>query len=160
MLGRREPRYVYNLPMRRQPWIFALLLLAVPVLSQAIDTPDAIVAQETAFWKAYADGNATDLSKLLLPDYINVEEQIWNRDQVLAFVKQFHEHCTLAPVKVVDPSVIFLTPDIATVVYHATETPTCGTRTLSGETNISTVWLRRDGRWQMHLHTEYAIPPK
>jgi hypothetical protein len=31
---------------------------------------------------------------------------------------------------------------------------------MSGDTNISTVWLWRDGRWQMHLHTEYAIPPK
>jgi hypothetical protein len=46
------------------------------------------------------------------------------------------------------------------LVYHATEMPTCGTRTLSGETNISTVWARRDGRWQMHLYSEYAIPPK
>ena len=25
---------------------------------------------------------------------------------------------------------------------------------------ISTIRPRRDGRWQMHLHTEYAIPPK
>ena len=147
-------------PSISQPWIFTLLLLALPLLSQTIDPPDAIVAQETAFWKSYVEGNAVDLSKLLLPDFVNVEEQIWNRDQVLAFVKQFHEHCTLAPVKLVDPRVTFLTPDIATVVYHTTETPTCGARTLSGETNISTVWFRRDGRWQMHLHTEYAIPPK
>jgi hypothetical protein len=147
---------VYNLLMR-QLWVFTLLLIVAPMLAL---TPDPIIAQETAFWKSYVDGNAVDLSKLLLPDFINVEEQIWNRDQVLAFIKQFHEQCTLAPVKLVDPRVTFLTPDIATLVYHATETPTCGTRTLSGDTNISTVWLRRDGRWQMHLHTEYAIPPK
>jgi hypothetical protein len=95
-----------------------------------------------------------------LPDFTNVEQEIWNRDQVLAFVKQFHEQCTLAPVKILDPHVTFITPDIATLVYHAMETPTCGTQTMSGDTNISTVWLRRDGRWQMHLHTEYAIPPK
>lgn len=144
----------------RQLCVFTLLLIAAPLLAQTINRPDVIIAQETAFWKSYGDGNAVDLSKLLLPDFINVEEQIWNRDQVLTFIKQFHEHCTLAPVELVDPHVIFLTPDIATLVYHATETPTCGTRTLSGDTNISTVWLRRDGRWQMHLHTEYAIPPK
>ena len=144
----------------RQLWVITLLLIAAPLLAQTINIPAAIIAQEAAFWKSYGDGNAVDLSKLLLPDFINVEEQIWNRDQVLNFVKQFHEHCTLAPVKLVDPHVTFLTPDIATLVYHATETATCGTRTLSGDTNISTVWLRRDGRWQMHLHTEYAIPPK
>ena len=144
----------------RQLWVITLLLIAAPLLAQTVNTPDAIIAQETAFWQSYRDGNTVDISKLLLPDFINVEQQIWNRDQVLNFVKQFHAHCTLAPVKLVDPHVTFLTPDIATLVYHATETPTCGTRTLSGDTNISTVWVRRDGRWQMHLHTEYAIPPK
>lgn len=119
-----------------------------------------IIAQEDAFWKAYVDGNTADLSKLLLPDFTSVEQEIWNRDQVLGFVKKFHEHCTLAPVTLLDTHVTFLTSDIATLVYHATETPTCGTRTLSGDTNISSVWLRRDGRWQLHLHTEYAVQTK
>jgi hypothetical protein len=119
-----------------------------------------IIAQENAFWEAYVDANTADLSKLLLPDFTSVEQEIWNRNQVLDFVRKFHEHCTLAPVKPLDPHVTFLTADIATLVYHATETPTCGTHTLSGDTNISSVWLRRDGRWQLQLHTEYAIPPK
>jgi hypothetical protein len=56
--------------------------------------------------------------------------------------------------------VVFLSADIATLVYHATETPTCGTHTMSGDTNITTVWVRRDGRWRMHLHTEYASAPR
>jgi hypothetical protein len=144
----------------RRHWVLTLFFLAVPLLAQTTSTPSAIIAQENAFWKAYADGNAVDLSKLLLPDFVNVEAEIWSRDEVLVFVKKFHERCTMAPVKPVDPHVVFLTPDIATLVYHVTETPTCGGRVLSGETNISTVWMRRDGRWLMHLHTEYAVPPK
>lgn len=28
---------------------------------------------------------------------------------------------------------------------------------MSGDTNISTVWLRRDGHWQMHLHQTVTI---
>jgi len=79
---------------------------------------------------------------------------------VLDFVKMFFSHCTLAPVTIADPHVTFLTPEIATVVYHAAESPTCGTQTMSGETNISTVWVLRNGHWQMRLHTEDAIPPK
>jgi hypothetical protein len=140
--------------------VLTLLLSTVPVLAQTVDAPEVIIAQENAFWKSYVDGNTADLSKLFLPDFTSVEEQIWNRDQVLAFVARFHEQCTLAPIKLLDPHVKFLSPDIATLVYHATENPTCGTHTMSGETNISTVWVHRDGRWQMHLHTEYAIPPK
>jgi hypothetical protein len=140
--------------------VLILLLSTKAVTVQSNDTPDTVIAQENAFWKSYVDGNTEDLSRLLLPDFVNVESQISNRDQVLTFVKQFHEQCTLAPVKLLEPHVTFLSPDIATLVYHATEKPTCGTHTMSGETNISTVWVRRDGRWQMHLHTEYAIPPK
>jgi hypothetical protein len=116
-----------------------------------------IIVKENAFWAAYVEGNTSDLSKLLLPGFVNVEEQIQNREQVLEFVKEFHSHCTLAPVKILDPSVSFLGPEVATIVYHSVEAPTCGTQTASGETNVSSVWLHRDGRWQMHLHTEHGI---
>jgi hypothetical protein len=140
--------------------ILTLLLSSIPALAQPTTKVDEIITQENAFWKAYVDGNTTDLTKLLLPDFTSVEQYIWNRDQVLNFVTKFHSMCTLAPVTVDDPHVSYITPDIATIVYRATETPTCGTHTMAGETNISTVWLRRDGRWQMHLHTEYLVPPK
>jgi hypothetical protein len=137
-----------------------LLSITVSAYAQTTSAPDTIIEQENAFWKAYVNANTADLSKLFLPEFINVEEQVMNRDQVLAFVGQFHQQCTLAPVKLLDPHVVFLSADVATLVYHATETPTCGTHTMSGDTNITTVWVRRDGHWQMHLHTEYAIPPK
>jgi hypothetical protein len=140
--------------------VLTLLLSTVPALAQKGDAPDVIIAQEDAFWKSYVDGNTVDLAKFLLPDFTNVEEQIWNRDQVLTFVKQFHTQCALSPIKILDPHVTFLTPDIAILVYHAMEKATCGTRTEASDTNISTVWIHRDGRWQMHLHTEDAIPPK
>jgi uncharacterized protein (TIGR02246 family) len=140
--------------------LLTLFAISLPGLAQTTNTPETIIMQENAFWKAYVDANTADLSKLLLPDYTNVEQEIWNRDQVVSFVKEFHEHCALAPVKLLDPHVTFLTPDIATLVYHATETPTCGNRTMSGDTNISSVWVRRDGRWQLHLHTEYAVPAR
>jgi hypothetical protein len=71
-------------------------------------------------------------------------------------IARFHKQCSLGPIKLLDPHVRFLSPDIATLVYHATEKPTCGTHTMSGETNISTVWVHRDSRWQMHLHTVRA----
>jgi uncharacterized protein (TIGR02246 family) len=137
-----------------------LLFSTLPALAQNIGTPEAIIGQENAFWKAYTAGNATELASLLRQDFTNVEQEIWTRDQVLTFVQQFHKQCSLAPVTLVDPHISFLTPDIATIVYHANEAATCGARTMSGETNISTVWVRRDGHWQMHLHSEYAIPAK
>lgn len=149
-------RQVLNRPLTA----LILLFSTLPLLAQTSDASNAIVAQENAFWKAYTAGNIKDLGPLLQPGFTNVEQEIWTRDQVLAFVEQFHKQCSLAPVSVIDPHVSFLTPDIATIVYHANEAATCGARTMSGDTNISTVWVRRDGHWQMHLHSEYAIPAK
>jgi len=140
--------------------VLILLFSTLPVFAQNIGTAVVIVTQEKAFRKAYTAGNITDLSTLLQPGFTNVEQEIWTRDQVLSFVQQFHNQCSLAPVTLVDPHVSFLTPDIATIVYHANEAATCGARTMSGDTNISTVWVRSDGHWQMHLHSEYAIPVK
>ena len=134
--------------------------LAVSALAQAPLAHDAVLAEERAFWTAYATGNVTDLAPLLHPEFTNVEQTIWSREQVLQFVRQFHQNCSLAPVVLVDPRVSFPVSDVAMVVYHATETATCGARTLSGDTNISTVWIRTAGRWQMYLHTEYAVPEK
>jgi hypothetical protein len=63
--------------------LLALVLLSITVsaYAQTTDAPDTIIAQENAFWKAYVDANSADLSKLFLPEFINVEEQLMNRDQ-------------------------------------------------------------------------------
>ncbi len=48
---------------------------------------------------------------------------------------------------------------IAADNYQATESPTCSGATMSGDVNATTVWVRHDTHWQIHLHTEYALPP-
>lgn len=144
-----------------------LLALVTPALAQApsqpLDKTQTILEQERLFWANYTTGNVVGLNQQLLPEFTSVEQMIWSREQVLSFVKVFTTKCSLAPVKILDPHVDFIAPDTATLVYHATESPTCNGHTLSGDTNITTVWLLRPGfdgkpRWQMHLHTEYAVP--
>ena len=147
-----------------------MLLAVTPALAQTTfqptDKTEAILTQERLFWANYITGNIVGLSQQLLPEFTNVEQYIWNRKQVLDFFRAFTSRCSLAPVTLLDPKVQFIAPDTASVVYHATETPSCNGRTLhGGDVNVATVWLLRpsaDGqpRWGMHLHTEYAIPPK
>ncbi len=127
--------------------------------AQTTTNQDEIISQENLFWTNYSGGKITELSTQLAPDFTNVEQRIWNREQLLSFVKVFFAKCTLEPVKLVNPRVSFITPDIATIVYQATESPTCNGGTMTGDVNVSTVWVRRDGHWLMHLHTEYALRP-
>ena len=115
---------------------------------------------ENLFWTNYTSANTTELAKQFAPGFQNIEEENWSSQQVLDFVSTFFRQCTLAPIKILTPKITFLTPTIATLTYHAIETPTCGGKSMSGDTNITTVWVFNSGHWQMHLHTEYAIPPK
>jgi hypothetical protein len=136
----------------------ALFLTTTSAFAQNKPSGSAdILAAENLAWANYVAGDTVALGKQYAPDFIDVEQEIQTGPQVLSFLKTFHEHCSLAPVKILDPQVRFLTPTIATIVYHATETPTCGNKSMSGETNISTVWVLVDGHWLMHLHTEYAV---
>jgi hypothetical protein len=138
---------------------FCLALVSLTASSQTSPNQDEIIAQENLFWTNYTSGNVTGLSAQFAPEFTNVEQKIWNRDQTLSFVKAFFAKCTLEPVKLVNPRVSFITPDIATIVYQATESPTCNGGTMTGDVNVSTAWVRRDGHWLMHLHTEYALRP-
>lgn len=145
----------------RRILLLALLSLipAVSALSQQpTSSTAAILAAERLFWTNYTSANTAGLARQFTPDFRSVEQETWNGQQVLNFVSTFFRRCSLAPVTMREPRVIFLTLTIATLTYRAIEAPTCGIRTFSGDTNISTVWVLRDGRWQMHLHTEYAIP--
>lgn len=164
---RPDHNLVIRSRVRRRAFFFVVFIAALPGMAQTKPpvaprlSPAAveIVAQEGAFHRLYAQANLVELKKLMMPDFTSVEQVIWNREQVLDFVQQFHPRCHLSPVKISEPAVAFLSPDIATIVYHTVETATCSGRTLSGDTNISSVWVRRDGRWQVQLHTEYADLP-
>ena len=144
--------------MRRFCLIY-LLFLSATAFSQTTAASQDVITQESNFWANYTTGDTVALATQLSPDFTSVEQKIWNRDQVLSFVRLFFSKCTMAPVKLVDPRVTFLTPEIATIIYQATESPTCNGGTMSGDVNVTTVWHRRNGHWQMDLHTEYALQP-
>lgn len=137
-----------------------LVLAALPALARTTPHPEEILAQEALFWNNYSTGDTAAMASQFAPEFVSVEEKIWDRSQVLSFVQLFSSKCSLAPVKLVDPRVSFITPEIATIVYQTTEAPTCtsGT-TMSCDVNISSMWVYRNGHWQMHLHTEYPLRP-
>ena len=91
----------------------------------------------------------------MLPDAIEVQDEIMNRDQVLEILSRFRGiPCRLSPVKMDDSAVTLLSRDIATIVYRASESLTCGRKSISIEGNATGVWVRKDGHWQAQIHTE------
>lgn len=60
----------------------------------------------------------------------------------------------------IEPKVTLLSPEIATIVYRASQAATCGSNTVTLFANVSSVWVRRDGRWQLEIHAEYVDAAK
>ena len=105
--------------------------------------------------KSEIDLNYAALEKYMTPDFIELSQSFLNREQVIAILRQVGEAgCRFQPVTIRDARVTFLSPEIATLVYSGTQTGTCYGRTLSVDANISTLWVRRDGRWQAAMHSK------
>ncbi len=131
--------------------------------SSARPSPSAnqIIAIEAAFQQFEVKGNIPELEKMMLPDFVQIEQEMMTRDQVIATVRRAQSSpCHIGPVKMIDPKVAFLSPEIATIVYRASQAATCSSSTFTLYANISTVWVHRDGRWQMEIHAEYLDTAK
>jgi uncharacterized protein (TIGR02246 family) len=128
-----------------------------PMQAQAAPAADEIIAQEQLLWKAYASGDVPAFGSLMQPDFVSIAKKISTRDEVLTEFTQFHRTCSVAPVNMISPQVMLLSPDVATITYNARFSTTCDNRVAKISINVSTVWVRRQGDWKMHLHTEFVV---
>jgi hypothetical protein len=128
----------------------------------AVASADAkeIIAKEYLLQKYEIEFNYAGIEKLTLPDFTELSQSIENRDQIIAGLRRFSASgCRIQPVKMKNAKVTFLSPDIATLVYFASQTGTCFSRTFTADANIATLWVRHDGQWQAQMHTELLATP-
>ena len=114
-----------------------------------------VMAAEIEFQRDENTFNVTALKRLMASDGIEVQDEIMNRDRVLEVLSSFRGFpCHLSPVKMEDTDVALLAKGVATILYKATETLSCGRKSLTIQGNASGVWVRKDGHWQAQIHTE------
>ncbi len=130
---------------------------APPAAAQSAPSADEIIAKEQLLWKAYTAGDTAEFGSLMMPDFVNVSNKIFTRDETLTAFNQFHRTCSADPVSIINPQVMVLSPDVATITYNGRFSTTCNNRTAKININVSTVWFRHEGDWKMHLHTEFVV---
>jgi hypothetical protein len=128
-----------------------------PTAAQAAPTADEIIAQEQLLWKAYTGGDTAEFGGLMLPDFVNVSNKISTREEALTAFNQLHRACSLEPVNIINPQVTVLSADVATITYNGRFSTVCNNRAAKISINVSTVWVRHEGDWKMHLHTEFVV---
>ncbi|MGA8740148.1 MAG: nuclear transport factor 2 family protein [Terracidiphilus sp.] len=137
------------LPVRTQ--------VSYPTASQSLPSENEIVAEEESMWGSFVGGQIDELGAKMLPDFSTVSQKTMSREETLNAAQQLHLRCQMAPVSINHPEVLSLSPNVATIVYSTTLTRTCDHRTINTDYNISTTWVRRDGRWRMGLQLVFVI---
>lgn len=97
------------------------------------------------------------LQKLLMPDFSAITDDIRDRDAYIEAIKAVRQTCPLDQVHIDDPYVNILSPDVATIAYSVTIKTNCNNRAVTATSNNATVWVRKDGQWRVHLHTQAIV---
>jgi hypothetical protein len=130
-----------------RPILYALLAALFLLPSTLIAQQHPIYLQEIKIRTAI---HAHDLAKsLLATGFLEVEDTISTRDQILGFLKS----CTVNSFTIHSHQTRMIAPDIAIIVYPIHMDVTCGSDKETGEFNDSTTWVRHSGKWQAVLHT-------
>ncbi|HLY42589.1 MAG TPA: nuclear transport factor 2 family protein [Terracidiphilus sp.] len=153
--------------------VFSVLLLAaaIPLAGQAPPQPSSdagsataqkpgdadVIALEQSLLHALASGNTDDIGAFLSPDFISVAGKIHSRAESLQLIKVEQPYCTSQPLAIAHPQVSALSSDVAVIVYQTTFRGTCGLRKGKVDLNITSIWARRNGKWQMRMRTEQVL---
>jgi hypothetical protein len=125
---------------------------------------DEIIAQESNFSKLSLKGNETELKKIVPEDYVSVAGVITHREDLFAGVRKFQSlvksyesyGCSLSQIKLIDPKVTFLSPEIAIIVYRPQIDAACYGEHARVVGLAGSMWVRSNGRWQLQMQTYYA----
>jgi hypothetical protein len=146
-----------------RPLLLLMLMLATTSFAQtSLPTTAEIQTQEEHVWAIIAAGDFSTLHSLFLPDYLNVEEHILNREDTISFLQQ----CKVDRYKISDLQVRPLGANSALSVYNVKNTFTCTiggkTQTTDFESHASTLWVRHKdasapnapAQWRLQSHFE------
>ena len=145
--------------------LVALWLLTLPSFAQTASPtqptspPDqnAIVALENTLLDLNAAGNCDELGKLLLPEFKAVSQTITDREQTIGICRKLHDGCTVTHSQITQQQVDVLSTDVVGLVYKTGIVTICGSRKANLTINATSVWVRSEGAWKLHLHAERAI---
>ena len=112
--------------------------------------------EELQLWKAVATHDLTALRSLILPDFVYVSDKIENREQMLAGIGT----CDPGHNSFIQPMTITATQDVAIITYRASQDLGCCLGHKTGDVNVTSTWVKRDGQWLLQAHTETptAVP--
>lgn len=134
---------------------------AASAAAAADDTAAALIALEKQSWVAWQGHDGAFFERFLSADHVEVGvEGPYGKRTVVAGVAE--GGCTVRSYEVDAFKVTRLTPDAAVVTYRASQDTLCGGARVPSPVWATSVYIRRDGRWQnaVYQHSPASPPAK
>ena len=138
----------------------AALMLLVTVISPAIagDLKDELVAMDKKAWTSWGSRDGKAFRDLVTEDAVQAVAGAGiatGRDKIMADVSG--NPCQMKSFDFADAKVRQLSTDIALLTYTATQDTTCEGQKLPGKVYVTSVYVRKDGKWRSTSYQETAL---
>ena len=111
------------------------------------DLDATLIDLETRSWEAWKARDASYFESFLSDDHVEVGfTGVTDKKTVLASVAT--SNCAVHSYSVSDFRAHRLTPDVALLTYRAAQDTTCGSWKVPSPVVVSSLYVRRNGRWQ------------
>ena len=136
----------------------ALVLMAAPALASDDDVSvrDAVTALEKASWVAWQGHDGGFFDRTLSDDHQDIHDTgIIGKKQVVAGVVS--GVCVVKSWEVGEMRFTRMSDDTAMLVYRASQDTHCGTAAVPSPVIVTSVYVKRDGRWLNLLYEQVPI---
>lgn len=138
----------------------AVLLTLSPALASDDDAAvkDTVTALEQQSWVAWQGHDGGFYERTLSDDHLDIHDSgIIGKKQVVAGVDG--GFCTVKSYALGDMRFTRVSADTAMLVYRASQDTACGKTGVPSPAWVTSLYVKRDGRWQNLLYEQNAIKP-
>ncbi len=141
----------------------SLILFAVSLAASAAQATNSLeahlIAREKASWAAWQSKDVAFWQRHLSADHVEIDgpDGPQDRDYVLKGVAA--RTCTVPTYKLGDFTFRRLGADAGMLVYKAEQEFACGDKRIPNTGWVTSLYARRNGKWENVLFEHYAVPP-
>lgn len=131
------------------------------ICAQANDSKnlqDSLMAMEKQAWEAFGKGDGKFFESFLTDDFQMVSDSgISGKAQSVQMIST--KPCDLKSFSFSNPKLSMLNKTTALVTYEATQDVSCGGQQAPGKAYLSSIFVKRGGKWLAMFHQESTAAP-
>ena len=136
--------------------VMVMILIGVVSAFAQNATEATLMKMERAAWDAFGKGDGKFFQNFLTEDAVVVGDSgIQSKAESVKMIAT--KPCDVKSYSFSNFKVTMVDPNTALVTYSATEDTTCGGQAIPPKTNVSTVYVKRKGKWMGFFHQETRL---